>query len=39
MKQTPKPKVAGNNPKKDRRELSKGYVKGPVAGYHIKKGK
>jgi len=32
-------KLAGNNPKKDRREVSKGYKAGPVKGYHIKQGK
>jgi hypothetical protein len=37
MKQTPKPKVAGNNPKKERRET--GFKPGPVAGYHKGKGK
>jgi len=34
-----KPKAVGNNPKKDRREVSKGYKAGPVKGYHTGKGK
>lgn len=38
MKQTPKPKVAGNNPKKTRRETDVGLAKGPVK-LHIRKGK
>ena len=39
MKQTSKPKAAGENPKKQRRNVAVGAAKGPTKGYHTGKGK
>jgi hypothetical protein len=32
-------KPVGENPKKQRRNVATGAVKGPVKGYHVKQGK